>query len=127
MNSVLKCNLISGVVIFVLGIIIGVNLLCSCSNGSLLESFGNNEQASVQSEGSDQSSYLDNIYSQLQGNQGGEVPLPKNELLLFKNNQFKPECCNQPQQYSNSSGCACISVEQMKYLNSRGGNNTLPN
>jgi hypothetical protein len=53
---------------------------------------------------------------------GTAVPLPDGELFFFKNNQFKPECCPGP--YSSSTGCACMSAEQVKYLNTRGGNRT---
>ena len=51
---------------------------------------------------------------------GTQVPLPDGELFFFQNNQFKPECCPSP--YSASTGCACMSSEQVAYLNSRGGN-----
>lgn len=53
---------------------------------------------------------------------GTAVPLPDGELFFFQNNQFKPECCPGP--YSSSTGCACMSTEQIKYLNTRGGNRT---
>ena len=53
---------------------------------------------------------------------GTAVPLPDGELFFFQNNQFKPECCPAP--YSSSTGCACMSTEQIKYLNTRGGNRT---
>jgi len=49
------------------------------------------------------------------------VPLPEGELVFLANNQFKPECC--PNAYSNGSGCACMTVNQYKYLTDRGGNN----
>jgi len=49
------------------------------------------------------------------------IPLPKDELLMFANTPFKPECC--PNTYSNSTGCACMTVPQYKYLINRGGNN----
>ena len=48
-------------------------------------------------------------------------PLPKDELDMFATTEFKPECC--PNAYSNSSGCACMTVDQYKYLHNRGGNN----
>ena len=64
-----------------------------------------------------------NIYSSLEKNEGGPVPLPEGELLIFDNNKFSPECC--PSAYSNSDGCVCAAPEQMKYLNERGGNRTL--
>jgi len=50
------------------------------------------------------------------------VPLPEDEMLLFANTDFKPECC--PNTYSNSSGCACMTGPQYNYLILRGGNNT---
>ena len=49
------------------------------------------------------------------------VPLPPDEMLLFANTPFKPECC--PSTYSNSSGCACITGKQYNYLIQRGSNN----
>jgi hypothetical protein len=53
---------------------------------------------------------------------GTPVPLPEGELFFFANNKFKPECCPGP--YSTSTGCACMSKEQINYLNTRGGNRT---
>lgn len=44
--------------------------------------------------------------------------------FFFDEIQFKPECC--PSTYSSSMGCACMCPEQLKYLNSRGGNRTHP-
>lgn len=49
------------------------------------------------------------------------VPLPEDELLMFANTPFKPECC--PNTYSISSGCACMTTKQYNYLVERGGNN----
>lgn len=49
------------------------------------------------------------------------IPLPEGELLLFKETEFKPECC--PNTYSNSMGCACMTMDQYTYLLDRGGNN----
>ena len=49
------------------------------------------------------------------------IPLPEGELDVFATTPFKPECC--PNTYSNSMGCACMTVDQYKYLNDRGGNN----
>jgi hypothetical protein len=49
------------------------------------------------------------------------VPLPDGELNMFETTPFKPECC--PNAYSNSSGCACMTVDQYNYLITRGGNN----
>ena len=49
------------------------------------------------------------------------IPLPKGEMLLFADTEFKPECC--PNTYSTGSGCACMTVAQYNYLIDRGGNN----
>lgn len=49
------------------------------------------------------------------------VPLPPDQLSMFATTEFKPECC--PNTYSNSSGCACMTVKQYNYLITRGGNN----
>lgn len=64
-----------------------------------------------------------NMYSDLEQNEGGPIPLPEDELLFFDSNKFTPECCPSP--YSNANGCLCASPEQMRYLNERGGNRTL--
>jgi len=53
--------------------------------------------------------------------QTGEIPLPEGEMLMFANTEYKPECC--PNTFSNSMGCACMSVGQYSYLTNRGGNN----
>jgi len=50
-----------------------------------------------------------------------KIPLPKGELSLFANTEFKGECC--PNAYSTSTGCACMDVKTYDYLRERGGNN----
>ncbi len=49
------------------------------------------------------------------------IPLPSGEMSMFATTEFKPECC--PNSYSTSSGCACMTVDQYKYLKNRGSNN----
>ena len=49
------------------------------------------------------------------------IPLPEGQLDFFATTEFKPECC--PNAYSNSSGCACMTVPQYTYLVERGSNN----
>lgn len=44
--------------------------------------------------------------------------------FFFDNIEFKPDCC--PSTYYSSQGCACLSPQQINYLNSRGGNRTCP-
>jgi len=41
--------------------------------------------------------------------------------LLFNETPFSPQCC--PTTYSNSRGCACMTMPQYTYLIERGGNN----
>jgi hypothetical protein len=50
-----------------------------------------------------------------------QLPLPEGELDFFANTRFAPEFC--PNTYSNSQGCAEMSVGQYNYLITRGGNN----
>lgn len=63
------------------------------------------------------SSGMGNIFNRPQQ----PIPLPKDELVLFSTTDFKPECC--PNAYSTGSGCACMTVDQYKYLKNRGSNN----
>jgi hypothetical protein len=50
------------------------------------------------------------------------IPLPEGELDVFATTEFKPECC--PNNYSKSTGCACMTVDQYNYIGpNRGGNN----
>ena len=51
-----------------------------------------------------------------------DEPLKNGEMVIFAKNKFKPECCPAP--YSSSTGCACMTPEQINYLNTRGGNRT---
>ena len=51
-----------------------------------------------------------------------DEPLKNGELVIFAKNKFKPECCPSP--YSSSTGCVCMTPEQITYLNTRGGNRT---
>jgi len=50
-----------------------------------------------------------------------QVPLAPSEMLMFKDTPFSPSCC--PNTFSNSMGCACMTVDQYNYLIDRGGNN----
>jgi hypothetical protein len=64
-------------------------------------------------------------YTPLDANsQGLKVPLQAGELDIFAKNPSKPGCCS-ASTYSTSTGCVCVTPEQMKYLNERGGNRTL--
>ena len=63
-------------------------------------------------------------YTPLDANsQGLTVPLKKGALDVFAKNPSRPGCCS-ASTYSTSTGCVCVTPEQMKYLNERGGNRT---
>ena len=51
-----------------------------------------------------------------------EEPLKNGSMVMFAKNKSKPECCPSP--YSTSTGCVCMTSEQIHYLNTRGGNRT---
>ncbi len=64
-------------------------------------------------------------YTPLEANsQGLKVPLKKGELDIFAKNPARADCCT-ASTYSTSTGCVCVTPEQMQYLNQRGGNRTL--
>jgi len=122
------------VLCILIGWFICVNLFCTCAGG-VKESFaligsaidyqmGDGVKSSWENkETHDSDDYTTGLYKSLEGNVGGEVPLPDSEMVMFDKNKFAPECC--PSVYSGSTGCVCVSPEQMKYLNQRGGNRTL--
>jgi hypothetical protein len=132
----LSCRLEVIIICFIIGFILGGHLLCSCSKIGLQEGMTmmgtslnwNNSEGQNGSWTSKGNEYAKNMgysesktkYSQYKGT---PVPLAEGEMLMFKNNEFKPECC--PSTYSSSSGCACISQEQVSYINERGGNRTI--
>ena len=66
-------------------------------------------------------------FKSLEGNKGGPEPpaatVASGQLAYYADTRQSPECC--PSTYSGSMGCVCPSVEQVKYLNERGGNRTL--
>ena len=133
-----KLNLATIVVSLLVGLIIGGFTLCACSKitekeGYSLRGAPTDYRLGVGVPGdkwdlpvATSSHVQQDLYASLANNIGGQVPLPDNQLTMFYDTKFTPDCCYKPQQYSSSTGCACISAEQMKYLSSRGGNNTLP-
>jgi len=48
------------------------------------------------------------------------VPPTGDTLDMLKDQTFRPDCC--PSTYSTSSGCACLSNDQLTFLSDRGGN-----
>jgi hypothetical protein len=129
-------NVFNCVLCLTVGFLICLFTVCSCSKISLKEAFSSLSSAplnySMSGDVKDSWSnkalqYSGNmgyetVLQRFEGNKGTPVPL-ENTLDYFKNNAFKPECC--PSTYSSSDGCACMSVDQVNYLNERGGNRTL--
>jgi hypothetical protein len=59
----------------------------------------------------------------LEAHKGPVAPLEAGHMHLFAKNEFKPECCvPMSSNASSSDGCACITKEQVDYINMRGGN-----
>ena len=60
---------------------------------------------------------------QLSTHTGPTVPLPEGQLFYFYDTAFSPGCCTPPYSgVSSSDGCACVTKEQVDYINQRGGN-----
>lgn len=133
-----KFNLLNAVIFLVLGFLLAGHMACGCSKVSVKEAMTNLANAATLDHNNNEDlkgswvnksfAYAGNMgyQSVLQKHadyKGTPVPL-ENTMFYFEDNEFKAECC--PSTYSSSTGCACTSVEQMKYLNERGGNRTLP-
>ena len=137
-------NLITFLAIMLIGGIIAVLSVCSCIDCSPLgkiftgkkEGFENAAQLGYQmghgvpgdtwAAQPRQSSQdiMNTLYASLGGNVAS-VPNLDDNLFFFQDTNFYPECCFTPNGYSSSTGCACISPEQMKFLSGRGGNNNI--
>ena len=131
-----SCRLEIIIISLVVGFLLGSHLLCSCSRIGLQEGMAimgtaldyDMGQDSPNSWSNKANKYSDEMgYSSTQSKwsqyKGTPVPLPEGQMFMFAGNEFKPECC--PSTYSSSTGCACISQEQVDYLNQRGGNRTM--
>ena len=68
---------------------------------------------------------LDSVAPNLESNTAGALPLAPGEMFFFAKNEFKPECCVPSfSSVSSADGCACVTKEQVDYINMRGGNRT---
>lgn len=140
-----KFNLLNVVLFFALGFLVCMWTLCSCSKmtaGEAKDAVKEGMTNLANAAGLDHNNNADLLHSWTSkalgyaGNMGYSTVLQKhsdykgtpvpleNTLFYFQDNEFKAECC--PSTYSTSTGCACTSVDQMKYLNERGGNRTMP-
>lgn len=121
------------------GYILGAHLLCACSKISVKEGLsmleggapvsyhmGDGVPSSWENKAELKEKGPNDWYKGLEGN---TAPNPQEwvesgRLEFLAHNKFDAKCC--PSFYSGDMGCPCISPEQMKYLNSRGGNRTFP-
>lgn len=80
------------------------------------------------------SCFKEGFESVTQWKQSGQIPwdgpysLPEtknpDEMFIFANNKSSPECCKRSS-YSTSNGCVCTTPDQLRFLNTRGGNRTI--
>lgn len=117
LNQTVKLEVI--IILILVGLFIGCNFLCACNEikeGLTNMLNGYNYELKDKAVGN-----LKDWYKSLETNkQNTTTPSPYDLLYMFKNNQISPSCC--PSVYSTSSGCVCITPEQMLYLNKRGLN-----
>jgi hypothetical protein len=52
---------------------------------------------------------------------GPPITLDNDHLLIFTNNQCKPECCSSSMS-CDGGGCVCTTPDQREFINLRGGN-----
>ena len=92
------------------GMIIGGFALCSCAKITLQQVKEGFDEMGLE--------YQNNTC-------GGSPPYANGEMFFFANNKFKPECCLNPiSSVSSADGCACVTKNQVDYINMRGGNRT---
>ena len=132
-----KFNVLNAIIFLILGFLLATLTVCACSKVSVKEamtSFSNS--ATLDHNNNNVKDSWINKSLAYAGNMGYQTVLEKHEqykgtpvplentLFYFQDNEIKPECC--PSTYSSSGGCPCLSTDQIKYLNERGGNRTLP-
>ena len=113
----------------------GAHLLCSCSRKSVKEGFKVAKDAALDYMvcegvpgdtwgGCDKDKIRPRKHTGEKYSTGEKGDTDLESTLVFANNQFRPECC--PTEVSSYGGCACISEEQIEFINQRGGNRTMP-
>jgi len=130
----LTCRVEILIITFVVGMIAGTHLLCSCSKLSMGQAKEGMETilgAALKYKMGDgvknswETQVVPNAAQDLSTHQGPRVPLAPGQLDFFANNTFSPDCCDPPTSgVSNSDGCACVTQEQVNYISSRGGNSS---
>ena len=121
----LKCVLVG----LLAGFLICYFTVCRCAH--LKEVFTNEEKPAEESK-SMWDTWADKMQPTKQGgcSKSGYTAvdpikqLEEGNMFMFNGTKFAQECCPSP--YGSSTGCACMSKEQNKFLNQRGGNRTQP-
>lgn len=125
----MKIRVEMAVAFLVLGMILGGSLLCNCT-GTLMEgmtslSEPNNDHYKQGVQDANEYAHSNDEQNNLHNHEsynGKPAPLKEGDMFFWEGTQFRPECC--PSTYTNSSGCACTTEEQVKFINTRGGNRT---
>ncbi len=123
-------------VCLIIGVLLGGHVLCDTSRTArIAENFAADRHVAYTDDGVPRfhtPCNLDDVssgkpsqwFASLAANKQGIVPpLKQGQLDIFAKNRIAPDCC--PSIYSSSDGCVCITEDQMRYLNQRGGNRTL--
>ncbi len=121
------------VISLIVGALLGCHVLCGCARkhevkkkvkeGMQMLGAAVNYSMSDGVPGSYGKGRLQPYAQDLDTHTGPKLPLPPGEMFFFADTVFKPECCVPP--FSNAStadGCACVTQEQVNYINARGGN-----
>jgi hypothetical protein len=132
-----RFNLLVVLICFALGAVLGCTVICSCLHKAtakqkakegmevLGSTLGYNMSSGVTGAWGEKK--IPSRAQQLDTHQGPQVPLPPGQLFFFADNEFRPECCVPPfSSVSSADGCACVTKEQVDYINMRGGNRTGP-
>tara|TARA_B100000795_G_scaffold21077_1_gene14043 strand:- start:3014 stop:3418 length:405 start_codon:yes stop_codon:yes gene_type:complete len=111
------------IICVVLGIIIGVTTMCGCNKENFVAPSrpstinDNGMGIGVPGQNTGDESWRKHMPNNSEMNMNDN----KHDMSFFSKNNFKPECCSYSS-YSGSGGCACITSEQSKFVDNRGGN-----
>jgi hypothetical protein len=108
------------IIAFIIGIVIGAHMLCSCSHVSAKEAFdlmgapvGHKATADVYGNRISEKQKI--IHNPHESISQGRSSLGHGELDFLGENKFSPECCMHSS-YGSSDGCACLTSEQTSIL-----------
>jgi len=139
-----KCRVEVVIVCLIVGVILGCHVFCSCVKVSIKEglqvmgaalnyTMGDGVANSWDTREGKKGSSVD-WRSQDHNSYASKMVPPNDSMFFFADTQFEPKCCGSTysanggltSQGVTSGGCACLNTKQMNYLNTRGGNRTLP-